>query len=1121
MIERYKRPLRKMMSSIPLQSFNPLKNRKRPLIKNGVGAVLSIAGLTGGLAMYIVKSRQDLETLRQEVNKQELDITTWLQGSIVFKDLDKLYLMRTTEFHELDHQPIRNEITLLQAEVNKLHEELSKFGWFFRLTHPKWFKERQQEIQKQLNYIVHILNYAGQLNSSLLDFKQRLYDTADKHLQEALRLLNDTVNKEIALPKLSKEQLLAHTYNLAAKIARCQGEAMEPQKKLKKFEESNSYYDKAGALAPNDPYIFCSQLALWGDMVWGEHASKDGLELQYIVNFLRDPSANEKLINNCQQRKYGLGLTNLAWLYLQAVDNMPALITKFGFKNDGKKILLKKALELAEAAVILEEQDSASDKSINAWLFRGLAKVKLAEDKDTELLEGALADFNHALTMDKDHTSLLRRKATTLEALGRDARAAYRDLVIELQYRLSLEDSKRFRNWLAEAKSKLTVLERVENKKEKSSSASISAEAELDGIYRFLDEGDYQKAYDLLNTIPTINTVSPEVDQLSNWFGRHFSMSNEKLAPKLRQRLLNKLGIDDLPTPDVLMRLSVAAYAVKHGQAIGLPCDWRIICTSQDCFSQQDNQGYLAIAFQHVGTKQIVIGHSGTDRSDIRDLRTDVQLALGKQHMQLPFAEAFTRYVVENYTFTARDSRPYILYHTGHSLGGAIASYMACALGTITVDDKAWPQYAVVFDSPSCWWQLNNLYKDQLQQQLPKSNYTDFPVTAYLTRPTFINCAGGPHLGRVMKLPIYLDAAKLPQQIFWEGSLKLVKDIAEDELGKHIEKWGVASPKEFKKFTQNFGLWGSRIKAGIDCHSVERINAAFALSPPKIYRELENIYYAQTWPGDLEQWAQFEQAIHGKDPLTYVPATEQEKTASGYALQPLMVGGKERIPLNQLESNLRIFCRSIMPNKDNKFLSPEHRLLRPYLHDNFFSWVTLSADGQYLEMTGDLSAWEVLGYLRASMNKACYEKGKPHQYNAFMYPDLLASRSAIPTMVCKVPSSLLNERLRSLQSAPIVSAALVSDSKAESKTHVSAPTDSGSAPLSVPIVPREVQSSSRAATSLHATTTATSDTTAAPSSALTFFGGSSPPASLSGVSTPSSQTEVSNGVSGKGQPPKT
>lgn len=999
----------------------------------------TVGGVVGGLATmgaaHAYLSRRRLKQLVQKIERLNETAAGELQESIIFQPLDKLYLIRSLEYPDLaleQHHLIRDQITTAQGNINTFLGESAQFSRFFKLVNYRWYNQQLQGIYRLRDSIRNLLNYAGNLNSAQLYFKQRLYDLAESSVKEALTIA-DEKNREISLPRLTWQDLCAHTYNLAAKIARCQ----------KKYKDSAVFYDKALHYSPTDIHIIGSQIALWGDFAWNQQGDEK-INLDKLRQFLADEKREASFVENCQEQKYGLGLANLSWFYIQAAKNT----SKLGCESAARQGFLEKAKTFAEMAVVFEARNTSADKSVNAWLFLGIAKMDLGNNNDRTLLQSAQADFAKALERDSYHPSLLRRKALVLALLGEDARKAYQDLLIELQYRIDLGDKQsNYFVWLEEAKAALKIPDEkeskgtLEDKEGKRITVTSSLTDTVTEINHCLVQKYYQTAYDLLNQLsPKIIATNETINRLNDWFVRHYTISSDKkLTPKLRQHLLIDLAIDNLPTPDIFMRLSIATYYAKHGKTLGLPPDWQAICTSQEFIPAKTSEGYLAVAFQHIPTKQIIIAHGGTDVSDWHDLKADMQLALGEQYAQLPLAEKFTRHVVQTYGADLPSNRCQTIYHTGHSLGGAIAAYMACASGSIKLPQgRTAIQYAVTFDSPSCWWQLDSNTSGQLKTRLLPEHYSDFPITAYVTRPTFINCAGGPQLGRVMKLPVYPDKTRLLQEIISDELCKFLRNKIIEGLASYTNRYGITSPELVENFQKDLDTWWPRIKANVACHNAELISAAFAADLPQIYQQPHYLYYAAAWPRDLEKWLAFERdmARLNKDPLTYIPEYKEEAEPS-YTLQPLAFAGGERIPLDTLESELRAFFLSILPRtKMLPILSDKHRLFKTYLVDDFFDWVKLSDDKKSLEITGPLSAWEILGYIRGQIHKACQDKNL--SYEAFM--SSLLARSFHPVIrVEEVRSEFSSEqgevrRASSTESTPL----LISEKKAESKSPRSA-----------------------------------------------------------------------------------
>ena len=934
-----------------------------------------LAGGIAGLWFTAVRPKQaSLQALTEKADGLYQDTTQVLETSIMFKPLDKLYLIHNVPYFELEaHRELAMKITQRSFTFNDLSAERKGFEWLkgmknwyilhYFIDHD-WIHTQLQHIDDRLLATYGLLRYADRFNWGQYYFKHRQYTKAKAVAEQVLEVAKN--NPQLALPNWSQSHLLAHTYNLAAKVSRAQED----------YDQSDTYYEQAKALAPKDPYIRCSQIALWGDYVWNRKQT-DKLE-----RFLKDAQQMQEVIADCQAQRYGLGLANLSWVFYQAAQTDH--FSKLKLVGQTRPSLLKQAINLSEQAVEYEKALPAKDVSINPWLHMGMAKMALAElvpNQANPLLWAALNDFQEGRQHDVDHPSLLRRTALSLKQLNDlDAYAAYQALLIELNYRLN--QGERITNyvaWQKEAESKIKEL----------SSSALKPAQDSETLKFLLIKGDYQAAYKQ----GQILTTSADQQQWEAWFQRHFTIINGHLTPKLRLNLLLNLVLNQVPTPRELIDLSSVTYLAKHKVDLLPPTGWEPVCYSNQVDPNSEvTTGYLGIAFQNYDTKQIVISHGGTDFSDLADLQTDLQLGLGWRHQQLAVAEGFTQHVLAKYAPKPQGTNPAYIYHTGHSLGGAIAAFMAC-LGD---KETQWQHYAVGFDNPSCWWPLDEAYFHKLAKGLLPADYRDFPVTAFLNRPSFINCAGGQHLGRVMKITVSTDKpqpaqAVLQQQLLQKAGEWLV--FCAEEYKKYVEAHiGIPLPIDINGLKNAVVQWKQWLSEDIACHDKELIQAVFGYTPVDLYRNAKQTYYVTDWPKDLGAWKEFKERFKAFAPqgnanvLTYVPSNNPT-FQSYYQLQTAFdESGKEIIPLATLETGIRDLLLAML-SQDKPVLNADQEILRRYIHPDLCQhWIKLDANKTHLQVQGPLNSWELLAYLRHCVCEACENEGL--SYQKILYPRL-------------------------------------------------------------------------------------------------------------------------------------
>ncbi len=105
--------------------------------------------------------------------------------------------------------------------------------------------------------------------------------------------------------------------------------------------------------------------------------------------------------------------------------------------------------------------------------------------------------------------------------------------------------------------------------------------------------------------------------------------------------------------------------------------DYKIFDQSSDPVT-----GYQGVAYQRVGTDDIVIAHRGTEQIVRDGVLTDGGMVLAGLNLQTPDAMAFTRRVLNEAKADAEaNHRPLNVTVTGHSLGGTLAEITASRFG--------------------------------------------------------------------------------------------------------------------------------------------------------------------------------------------------------------------------------------------------------------------------------------------------------------------------------------------------------------------------------------------------------------------------------------------------------
>lgn len=391
---------------------------------------------------------------------------------------------------------------------------------------------------------------------------------------------------------------------------------------------------------------------------------------------------------------------------------------------------------------------------------------------------------------------------------------------------------------------------------------------------------------------------------------------------------------------------------------------------------------------------------------------------MGRVSSQFNQAQQFSAAVLAQQSAKSRPSQPSLeplpplVYDTGHSLGGTLAAYVASTCSPIG------SHYAVTFDNPSHYQQLNANHGGQLSQWTAQQR-RDMPITTYLTRPTFINCAGGPHLGRVMRIQVELaDTAKtLPTALLSQALPGLLT-----VLKPQLPMWAV--PAGHAAF--------ARLLANIRCHDQALILAAFSDQPGQIYHQLATTHYVSTWPNNLPQWLAFEQSClrSGQDPLTVLPTAPGAD--EGYQVLPAQSPRQdyqEVIPLRMFETPLAALIKQWLTHMP---LTETQQTLSHYIDP--FVWLCLALDdtGEAVLVKGPLTSWELLTYFRQQAHEACHQEKL--SLSSLLYPDLhhLQSSVARPPLVTGWGSLFSTAGLSSAPMLPAPNKAVVDKTEDES-----------------------------------------------------------------------------------------
>ena len=874
----------------------------------------------------------------------------------LFEPLDKLYLMHEPRYADFAvHREIRNRLQRQAVKINLLSHELQSFRWFKTIGN-----STLKEAEDKLGAILTRNVLTDEVNNALYHLKTKLYTVAEGSISRAIRILTNYTTlgftqRETVPVQLSQTSLTAHTFNIAAKVARGQND----------LEKSDAYYEQALQHQPNNREIVGSQIALWGDMAWEPGDKSNPEKLRRVLE-------DEKYFSNLTRlfSGYGLGLANLSWELLRASEERNFI--RLDIDADKQRWCIDTAYDLAKQSVPLIAALEEHRRSANGLLFLGIAQMKRGEHDE------ALKSFDEGLKLESNYPSLLRRRALALKALGRWSEAywASQQARLELSYRMRSRDviPSQYKGWLSEIE--LKILPEIQAKVEKEINSPEGGK--LCAAVNLLTKAQYSQAYEILKDLPGVRA-----DQIRGWllndarFKRVSSGSTYQFIPHLKQEWLLRLGMYQHPTPYTLSALSIAAYEVQHGQPGALPPRWEEIGRSSELIPESRRCGYLAIACRHKDTGQIVIAHGGTDPQELVDFLTDFELGLGKDFEQLKWATEFVCLVSQRLMEAKPESAnrkfnsvlPFI-YHVGHSLGGDIAGYLAC---TLTATDPHHAHYAVGLDNPSTLWVLDRFYFNSLMIKIPKDSYRNFPVTSFLSRPSLINCAGGRQLGQVVHLPVYHETAAPLQPV----AINQLKLLTEKWVNKFISTLTGRSEDELATYKNYLQAILATANTNLQFHSKERIQATLDDSQEtEIYAQPAQTYYANTWPYDLGQWLIFENQCIGSPRLTthYSPQESHTKISQEVLSliplnQSLLPGFHEAIPLQVLETKLSEFLFKIL-DKRKETLSEDQKVWLKYIHPSVLDCLTLDEEKQKILIREPLTSWELLFYLRQQAYEA-------------------------------------------------------------------------------------------------------------------------------------------------------
>jgi len=280
------------------------------------------------------------------------------------------------------------------------------------------------------------------------------------------------------------------------------------------------------------------------------------------------------------------------------------------------------------------------------------------------------------------------------------------------------------------------------------------------------------------------------------------------------------LFMDIWPTHLEFAELSGVAYC-KDRLSL-LSSSWSFIDERNDT----NKTGYYGIAVQHIQTKEVVIAHRGTTFDmNTASLLADYQLFLRKTPEQFRIARQFTNEIRDR----NKMGRTGILWHTGHSLGGAIAEFL---VANETLSKQQTLSFAVTFDSPGIMEIIEEYhYRSKIEGNLPKPN--EFSVIGYLSVPNVVNTMGT-HIGLTLRL------SPLPHLVSFPVHVELGYDILISKIiSNHLKPV--------------IDLLMSEANKQLHWHSIQTIIHSFKIQPNKngFLRIMKPVLQ---WPKGFEQF---------------------------------------------------------------------------------------------------------------------------------------------------------------------------------------------------------------------------------------------------------------------------
>jgi len=444
----------------------------------------------------------------------------------------------------------------------------------------------------------------------------------------------------------------------------------------------------------------------------------------------------------------------------------------------------------------------------------------------------------------------------------------------------------------------------------------------LEGKGAFM-AGNHVKAVNSFQKLISLNKNKDYKDTefwLSQAWGK-FDGGKIEFTRQEKNELLKSLDLIGLPSVKDFAVMSRESYKDKGGTP---PPGWEILFTSDKFGDSLSKTGYFGVAYRNKTSKCIVIAHRGTDPriSELlkgKDLKSDLDLLLKNIPNSFEDAVKFTHNVMNE--IKRSGGQNYFYAHTGHSLGGATATYCANKL----------QQKATVFDPPGS-------YDIIAQTKGGKFNDNGIDVTTYVSRPNFINTTGK-QVGEVIRI----HGVSINQKL-----------ITTDDSVISLTAWANKVLPAFLGKTLDAGII---IANNINSHSIDAITAAIDDDSGEPISSSVVIM----WPSSVNDWLSYEKLLEknrGIDDLNNGNKRKEEyKTSAHFEMGD--EANTKRISFSRFSPKAQVFLDKL---HNTKKALPFPKKLPDEIRNNFKIETSGKYD-KYIVISGLLTATEFQAYI--------------------------------------------------------------------------------------------------------------------------------------------------------------